>query len=147
VDSACFTLDIAQRHIIRCSHDLLLLLHLPLLLLLLLGTDKVSTSERLHLLDTDICMEQGDSAPEVQLNGARRFCTGSATPWSWPILRRRQQCSDSRISQHFMQPRASLPCSQELSSPFSPAHTTPSELSSPFSPAHTTPSELSNIRF
>jgi hypothetical protein len=32
-----------------------------------------------------------------------------------PFLRRRQLCSYSRISQHFMEPEGSLPCSQEPS--------------------------------
>jgi hypothetical protein len=57
------------------------------------------------------------------------------THWSEPFFRRSQFCSYSRISQHFMEPEGSLPCSQEPSTvPFlsqiNPIHTIPSYLRS-----------------
>jgi hypothetical protein len=46
------------------------------------------------------------------------------------FLRTHQLCSYSRISQHFMEPEGSLPCSQEpILSQINPVHTTPSYLS------------------
>jgi hypothetical protein len=39
----------------------------------------------------------------------------SLTHGAEPFLRSRQLCSDSKNSQHFMEPEVSLPCSQEPS--------------------------------
>jgi hypothetical protein len=55
-----------------------------------------------------------------------------------PFLKSRQSLSHSRISQHFMEPEGSLPCSQEPSNGLYPSY---------INPAHTTPSYLSKIHF
>jgi hypothetical protein len=55
-----------------------------------------------------------------------------------PFLRSRQLCSHSGISQYFMEPEGSLPCSQEPSTGSSPE---------PDHPIHTIPSYLFKIHF
>jgi hypothetical protein len=55
-----------------------------------------------------------------------------------PFLRSRQLCSHSRTSQHFMEPEASLPCSQDF--PLVP-------ILSQINPIHTIPSYLSKMHF
>jgi hypothetical protein len=47
--------------------------------------------------------------------GSLHFTTHSLTRGAEPFLRSRQLCSYSRTSHHFMEPKGSLPCSQEPS--------------------------------
>jgi hypothetical protein len=69
----------------------------------------------MHAAVAELCILQEYFSPSLDRSSARQTGAHSLTHGVEPFLRSSQFCSYSKTSQHFMEPKGSLPCSQEPS--------------------------------